>query len=250
MWITPRRSTPPAATAPESESNYLASASDLMIGLLFVFIILVVVLALEQRRQEAVFNQTKDPRGAVVTELGGALAPALGGDIRIDPATGVISLPESLLFSIGKATLEPKGVAALHQAAAALQAVLPCFVANQKAGHAAECSQNPAGHQIDTVFIEGHTDSRPMSAPGYTNTNLSLDRAQAVHKVLVAETPLNGYRNKQGQPMFSFSAYADSRPIAGTESTDSRNRRVDLRIVMTYRPINELMDAVNRPAGR
>jgi chemotaxis protein MotB len=249
MWITPRRSTPPAATASESESNYLASASDLMIGLLFVFIILVVVLALEQRRQEAVFNQTKDPRGAVVTELGGALAPALGGDIRIDPATGVISLPESLLFNIGKATLEPKGVEALRQAASALQAVLPCFVANQKAGHA-ECSQNPAGHQIDTIFIEGHTDSRPMSTPGYTNTNLSLDRAQAVHKVLVTETPLSRYRNKQNQPMFSFSAYADSRPIAGTDPTDSRNRRVDLRIVMTYRPIGELMDAVNRSAGK
>lgn len=249
MWITPRRSTPPAATASESESNYLASASDLMIGLLFVFIILVVVLALEQRRQEEVFRGAADPRGAVVATLEVAIKPVLGGDIRVDPATGVISLPESLLFSIGKATLEPRGVVALRQAALALQKVLPCYVANQKVGHA-DCTENRGGHQIDTIFIEGHTDSRPMNTPGYTNTNLSLDRAQAVHKVLVAETPLSGYRNKQGQPMFSFSAYADSRPITGTESTDSRNRRVDLRIVMTYRPINELMDAVNRPAGR
>jgi chemotaxis protein MotB len=85
-----------------------------------------------------------------------------------------------------------------------------------------------------------------MATPGYTNTNLSLDRAQAVHKVLVGESDLNGYRNKQDQPLFSFSAYADSRPIAGTQSTDSKNRRVDLRIVMTYRPISELIDAVNR----
>ena len=35
----------------EPDGGYLASASDLMIGLLFVFIILVVVLALEQQRQ-------------------------------------------------------------------------------------------------------------------------------------------------------------------------------------------------------
>ena len=35
----------------EGGGSYLESASDLMIGLLFIFIILVVVLALEQRRQ-------------------------------------------------------------------------------------------------------------------------------------------------------------------------------------------------------
>ncbi len=249
MFMHQRRSSASSQAAPAAEGNYLASASDLMIGLLFVFIILVVVLALEQRRKDDGIKRADDPRGTVVNVLGEALAPTLGRSIRIDPATGVISLPEALLFGIGKATLQPEGEHALRQAAEALQQVLPCFVANQRAGQA-ECKQNLAGHQIDTIFIEGHTDSRPMNIPGYTNTNLSLDRAQAVNKVLVAESNLSGYRNKQSQPIFSFSAYADSRPIAGTDSTDSRNRRVDLRIVMTYRPIAELMNAMDQPAGR
>lgn len=249
MLINSRRaSSSTASTETAIEGSYLASASDLMIGLLFVFIILVVVLALEQRRQVAVVEATKDPRGAVVSSLGGALGPALGGSIRVDPATGVISLPEALLFDLGKATLQPEGGAALREAAAALAQVLPCFVANQKTARL-QCPNNKVGHEIDTIFIEGHTDNRPLNRLGYTNANLSLDRAQAVHKVLVSDSSLSTYRNKLDQPLFSFSAYADSRPIAGVDPSDSRNRRVDLRIVMVYQPLDVLMKAVNQKEG-
>ena len=73
-----RRTAPAAPGAPaRGEGGYLASASDLMIGLLFVFIILVVVLALEQRRQaieiEASKNELRgqaDPRGKVTDTIG------------------------------------------------------------------------------------------------------------------------------------------------------------------------------------
>jgi flagellar motor protein MotB len=249
MLINNRRASSLAAPAASAgESNYLASASDLMIGLLFVFIILVVVLALEQRRQIAAVAVTKDPRGEVVSSLGVALGPALGRSIQVDPSTGVISLPEDLLFSLGKATLQPEGEEALRKAATALAEVLPCFVANQKTP-SLQCPHNKVGHEIDTIFIEGHTDNRPLNRPGYSNINLSLDRAQAVHKVLVTDSSLSPYRNKLDQPLFSFSAYADSRPLAGIDPGDSRNRRVDLRIVMAYQPLDVLMKAVKQQTG-
>lgn len=249
MLLNHRRAQASAApTTPEVEGNYLASASDLMIGLLFVFIILVVVLALEQRRQEAAFVATKDPRGEVVSSLGVALGPALGRSIQVDPSTGVISLPEELLFSLGKSTLQPEGEEALRKAAVALAEVLPCFVASQKTDNLL-CPHNKVGHEIDTIFIEGHTDNRPINRPGYSNVNLSLDRAQAVHKVLVTDSSLNPYRNKLDQPLFSFSAYADSRPLAGIDPGDSRNRRVDLRIVMAYQPLDVLMNAAKHQLG-
>lgn len=244
------------AAEPESDSDggYLASASDLLIGLLFVFIILVVVLALEQRRQQQVMEAERmgligrgDPRGAVTDAIGAGLAPTLPG-IRIDRERGVISLPEDVLFDRGSAELSSKGKTALRNAVSSLAATLPCYVANQR--HLKSCTGNPHGHEIETIFIEGHTDNVPLLRPGYDNTNLSLDRARAVERALVRATPLAGYRNLSGQPLFSFSAYADSRPLKGTDPSDARNRRVDLRIVLTYRPIEELIRDLGLPQSR
>lgn len=236
MILHSRSAQGPAQPAVQAEGSYLASASDLMIGLLFVFIILVVVLALEQRRQAIDHAGRQDPRGMVTNRIGDAMKIAMP-NVRIDPASGVISLPEEVLFTIGRADLSDKGRQALRAAVEQLGKVLPCFVANWKA--TAGCEGNAAGHEIDTIFIEGHTDSRPLQTPGYDNTNLSLDRARAVHAALVNGSALAGYRNRLAQPLFSFSAYADTRLLPDVAPTDAKNRRVDLRIVLTYRPTEE-----------
>lgn len=247
-----------------SEGSYLASASDLMIGLLFVFIILVVVLALEQRRQQQAFEGQKDafetqqkkvenernallgagdPRGMVTDALGDGIRKVIPG-IRVDRESGVISLPEDVLFDLGSAELNSRGRKALEGVAATLEEVLPCFVASARAGKA--CAASASEHQIETIFIEGHTDNRPMRGMGYDNTNLSLDRARSVERALVQRSALNRYRNKSGQPLFSLSAYADSRPLKGADPSDARNRRVDLRVVLAYRPIEELIPSLVR----
>lgn len=245
MWTRRRSVAAEKDVGADSDGGYLASASDLMIGLLFVFIILVVVLALEQRRQQQAIEAERagllgagDPRGRVTTAVGDGVRDALPG-IRVDRESGVISLPEDVLFDIGSAELSTRGQAALAGAVRKLTVVLPCFVANQRTKQ--PCPDNQAGHEIDTIFIEGHTDNRPLIRPGYDNTKLSLDRAVAVQRALVQGSELQGYRNKAGQPLFSFSAYADTRPLKGTDPSDAKNRRVDLRIVLTYRPIEELI---------
>lgn len=225
----------------EAEQGYLVSATDLMIGLLFVFIILVVVLALEQKRQQEAIFGLEDPRGKVTQELGDGMKKGLPG-IQVDRENGVISLPEDVLFDLGSAQLKPQGVSALGAAVIRLSKILPCYVANQRSKLDCEAS-NPFGHEIDTIFIEGHTDNVPMRRVGYSNIKLSLDRAEAVKAALVQGTALDEYRNKSGQPMFSYSAYADSRPLRGLDPSDGRNRRVDLRIVLTYKPIKDLLPA-------
>lgn len=245
MLIRHRATSAARESSEDSDGGYLASASDLMIGLLFVFIILVVVLALEQRRQQQSIEAERagllgagDPRGSVTTAIGDGIKEALPG-IRVDRESGVISLPEDVLFDLGSAELSGRGKNALAGAVQRLSTVLPCFVSNQRVG--IPCPINPYGHEIETIFIEGHTDNRPLLRSGYDNTNLSLDRARAVQRALVQGSPLQGYQNKSGQPLFSFSAYADTRPLKDMDPSDARNRRVDLRIVLTYRPIEELI---------
>ena len=247
MWTRHRSHSGADGPISDSENNYLASASDLMIGLLFVFIILVVVLALQQRNQAQLAAQAKkkaeeemqqllhagDPRGRVTSAIGNSLKKVL--DVRIDPESGVISLPEKVLFESGKAELTEEGQHALAGSVQQyLTNILPCYVASERTKK--DCPDNKAGDEIETIFIEGHTDDVPMLKPGYDNTNLSLDRARAVTRALVQNSPLNSYRNKLDQPLFSLSAYAETRPLKGTLPSDAKNRRVDLRIVMSYRP--------------
>jgi chemotaxis protein MotB len=226
------------------EGGYLASASDLLIGLLFVFIILVVVLALEQRRQAEALRDLGDPRGRVTLAIGERMKKEFA-NVEIDPSSGVIHLPEDVLFEIGKSQLADKGRSALTASARELARLLPCYVASERGS--LDCSSNPGGHTIETIFVEGHTDSRPLLRNGYDNTNLSLDRARSVHQALVQESDLARYRNESSQPLFSFAAYGDTRPRKDAAPTDAKNRRVDLRIVLSYRPVEATLGPSQGP---
>jgi outer membrane protein OmpA-like peptidoglycan-associated protein len=221
-----------AESLPEAEQSYLASAADLMIGLLFVFIIMVAFLALQKKAEEEARAGDRDPRGAVTVAIGEEIRKTLPS-VKIDPASGVITLPEDLLFDLGSSVLKNSAVEQLGTTSRKLSEVLRCFVSNQKSKH--PCPVNPYGHEIETIFIEGHTDSIPMNRPG-GNITLSLDRAISVNASLVQGTVLADFKNKDGHPIFSYSAYAESRPLIKENPADGRNRRVDLRIVLTYKP--------------
>ena len=216
----------------EVEQSYLASAADLMIGLLFVFIIMVAFLAMQKKAEQENRQGQRDPRGVVTLAIGDEIKKSLP-TVKVDPASGVITLPEELLFDIGSSVLKDSAVGQLSDTSKKLSEVLKCFVANQRLK--LSCKQNPYGHEIETIFIEGHTDSRPMNRDG-GNIKLSLDRAISVNNVLVLGTSLADFKNKDNHPIFSHSAYAESRPLIKEDPTDGRNRRVDLRIVLTYRP--------------
>lgn len=217
----------------ETEQSYMGSAADLMIGLLFVFIIMVAFLALQKRKEQESSLLDRDPRGLVTDTIGSEIRKSLP-TVTVDPSSGVISLPEELLFDIGSSVLKKSAIERLSGTSTKLEDVLKCFVANKR--NNSNCNQlNPHGHEIETIFIEGHTDSLPMNRPG-GNLKLSLDRAISVHDVLVKDTPLESFRNREIQPIFSYSAYADTRPRIKDYPADSRNRRVDLRIILTYKP--------------
>ena len=230
MWSRPQRHEGPSSG--EGEQSYLASVADLMIGLLFIFIIMVAFLALQKKAEQERRDGDRDPRGSVTLAIGNEIKNTLN-TVKIDPASGVITLPEDLLFDIGSSILKDTAIQRLGETSNKLSDVLKCFVANKRGS--ANCKNNPFGHEIETIFIEGHTDSLPMNREG-GNTKLSLDRAISVNNAMVQGTPLTGFKNHQGHPIFSYSAYAENRPLIKNDPTDGRNRRVDLRIVLTYRP--------------
>lgn len=242
------RSTSEHGLSDEPEHSYLASAADLMIGLLFVFIIMVAFLALQIKTEQEARAKAeqkslakagqesrvgdRDPRGTVTNAIGEEIRKILPA-AKVDPSSGVITLPEDLLFDLGSSVLKESAVKQLGETSKKLAEVLRCFVANQMPKLA--CNQNPYSHQIETIFIEGHTDNRPMNRLG-GNIKLSLDRAISVNAALIQGTSLSEFKNENEHPIFSYSAYAESRPLIKEDPSDGRNRRVDLRIVLTYDP--------------
>lgn len=76
------------------------------------------------------------------------------------------------------------------------------------------------------VFVEGHTDDVPIGRPGYTNWNLSTDRAVAVVSLLASQHRMEPDR-------LGAAGYAEYRPRVPNTGSEARaaNRRVDVLVV-------------------
>jgi flagellar motor protein MotB len=104
--------------------------------------------------------------------------------------------------------------------------------------------------QLDSVFIEGHTDNQPVTSYGVSgfrfkdNWELSALRAVYTYYKLIPERPLLfEMRNSNEQPIFNVSGYGEGRPLPGHHyeepTSDADNRRIDIRFIMT--PPSETM---------
>ena len=160
-----------------------------------------------------------------------------GIPVVVLPESGVLRLPEQVLFGVGSADLQEKGIDAVNKLGQALQEVLPCY-----AGVAtpASCATGAFG-RLESVFIEGHTDDRPVVGRPDGNWRLSYERARAVYAELLRVSPDIGALNNDageaqgmGEKLLGISGYADQRPANSNDTADGRqaNRRIDLRFIM------------------
>jgi len=93
---------------------------------------------------------------------------------------------------------------------------------------------------LDTVFVEGHTDSEKFDGlEGTGNWGLSTFRAISLWRLWDTDLPqaqqLDTLARADGEPIFSVSGYGDSRPVERKQSTDEQraaNRRIDLRFTV------------------
>ena len=84
------------------------------------------------------------------------------------------------------------------------------------------------GKLPNTISIEGHTDAKPFaSANGYSNWELSADRANAARRLMQQ----NGLGPKQ---VSQVRGYADQHLRKGTDPEDPSNRRISL--IVQYLP--------------
>jgi flagellar motor protein MotB len=218
----------------DGEESYFISMTDMMVGLVFVLIVMLVYFAMQFHRTTVELTDTKTRRTELLHKIQDRLH-AENVDVTIDPNSGVLRLPEATLFAKGSSVVTPAGQAVLAKVGAALQAELPCYTAPGAAR--ASCPATKSG--LESVFIEGHSDSDPI-ASGRDNWNLSTDRAVNTYRSLIGSTPSlqtikdARVRPSDPQPVLGVSGYGPTRPLVPetSEAAKARNRRIDIRFLM------------------
>lgn len=240
----------------DEDENYFISMTDMMVGVLFIFIILLMVFALNFRSQTDTtdeqirrLKQAEATADVVATRLD-ALQRTIDEDITaiktaenvrsqllheikdelekknlvvaVDDVNGVLHLRDAAIsFAPDQYVLDARDLRNVGIISHVLMQVLPKYMSETK---------NRAAF-LETVFIEGHTDQT-----GQRDHNWDLSGQRAVQTYLgltSAEPGLLTLRNRASQQVFSVSGYADTRPVPGTSVKEyDKQRRIDLRFVM------------------
>lgn len=234
-----------------SSLNYFISYTDLLVGLLFLFIILLMTFALSfgnARKELEDRLRGIEHRDAIRAELLDRIKQDLidAGvrDVQVDPDRGILRFGAAVLFDPGKADLKDEARNTLDVLARVLARELPCYGSQHHRG----C---PQGSEpiLEAVYIEGHTDSQHINNAQFrTNWHLSSERAYETYRRLVTTEPaLEAVLNSSRSRLLSASAYADQRPVISREEEHwPENRRIDIRFLLAP-PTREQVRAARDP---
>ena len=230
-----------------------------MAGFVFILILVLVYYSVRFSVEKNKIQLSLDRLGSsykkqqqLLFQLKEALPKDRGIGVEVYPKRGLLRLSEDFLsFREGKALPDQNDYKNLEHLASALVNVLSChgyqkktqpesvtmdrwchsFTQNQNQKSCLEGSES----FLDTVLIEGHTDSKPISPKAGYLDNLSLSVARASHilRLLRSCKPqLSILKNSRGESLLAASGYGSLRPIQDADPYSQRNRRIDIRFLM------------------
>ena len=216
----------------DEENPYWISFSDIMSGLLVIFVLAVLSLILEltQTRSDVTaaikeLAKAEQVRREILDEIAETLR-ARNIEVEVVDNHTVLRIPDELLtFQNNKYNIpdDPSVQATVCEIGRALYDAITIL---------------ERWKYLDTIFIEGHTDRRP-SPRVMGNWGLSTFRAISVwnfwNEVLPEEQKLAGLKNHSGKLLFSVSGYGATRPVTVEQNTEEdfrKNRRIDIRFTV------------------
>ncbi|MDP8568315.1 OmpA family protein [Methylophilus aquaticus] len=232
------------------DESYFASFTDMLVGIIFIFIILLMIVANDFKAAADSVTKLNESRDKVLKEIKKSLDD-LGVQVAIDTEQGVLRLPESILFGVNEFELNNIGEENIKKLAGVLAKYLPCISVTSDESKKKSCEAlNLASKDgLDAVFIEGHTDS---TGSAEHNWLLSAQRAISVFKqITFAEPFLNeGIKNTTGIPVLNVSGYQARRPADPSQPNNHvLNRRIELRFIMrspTPKDVEKLKNAIGK----
>jgi len=223
----------------DEENPYWMSFSDILSGLLILFVLASVVLMVElmeakqelENKQEAfteeleMLHKAEGVRKTILHEAAELLRQR-GIQVTVSENETVLSIPNDILgFDSAAFSIGPQ----FENTALEIGEVLSQVI-----------NQDNREQYLDTIFIEGHTDSKNFNGMmGKGNWGLSTFRAISLWELwrdfLPDSLKLDGVKNRDGNPLFSVSGYAATRRAVESEVTDQdyrANRRIDIRFTI------------------
>jgi len=223
--------------AEQEDEGFFVSMTDMMVGMLFLFILMLMFFALKFNEATVQINKTneilksaEETRTEILHDLQRSLKDQ-GITVEIDVENGILRLPENILFERNRSDLTGRGREAIVVLARSLGAVLPCFASLPGETRPNTCPDTP--HSVEAIFVEGHTDSDGDDA---LNWNLSVQRGLNTYHAMVDGTPtISRFCNTKNQAILSVSGYGKQRPVRPNDTIENKrqNRRIDLRFIMT-----------------
>lgn len=236
----------------DEENPYWISFSDLMSALLVVFILAAVALIIEltqtQKQIEQDIQQLKNAEQArrdILNEIQDELNKR-NIEVLIADNDTVLRIPESTL-SFASNSYDLPSDQQIRASVLIIGQVLHTAI-NQPFDQS--MNDRKRFDYLDTVFIEGHTDSVPTNRIK-GNWGLSTFRAISLWEFWGAELDVSPsyaeMSNAFGDKLFSVSGYAATRRVNEIEATwedRQENRRIDIRFTVKRPQISELEDIV------
>lgn len=210
----------PAASARKMGTWKLAYA-DFLTALCAFFLIMWIIHGISAGEREDLAQQFGSEKTAesTITTVGDAVSSTLANNLRSDPALAAFGasvritdapdyvridlsdMAERPLFETGDGRLNPTGERLTQLAGAAIAMLdLP-------------------------IMIEGHTDAHPSLTDGYSNWELSADRANSARRLLM-EAGVDEAR------ITGVAGLAHTQPLLQYAPEDAANRRISIVLVI------------------
>jgi len=204
----------------EEENVFWVTMSDMLLGLVMVFMTLFVLTITG-------FSQNKIQQQATQSEVAKQLKTELKKQniqVNVDNLTGQVKIADLELFDVNSYNLSPRGKQFLDK-------FIPIYVntifSNQK-----------LSDKIVNVVIEGHTDSQTFSGiptkegQFIKNMDLSLKRANSVAEYVFSTNYNKQYRDKLLKTVVAEGkSFTDPVLVNGKEDY-AKSRRVELKLVV------------------
>jgi flagellar motor protein MotB len=236
------------STSVDEENPYWMSFSDIMAGLLVIFVLAAValILELEQKSEEwdktiAQIARAEEVRKDILTEIERELKER---DIPVEISENktVIRIPADVLSFKSREYEIPDDPLFQMRAMEIGRVIYSAITKDDRQDY------------LDTIFVEGHTDRIPFNNRViHGNWGLSTLRAISVWEFwnsdATVDIKLEDLENRSGKKLFSVSGYAATRPNESTADDDPdsaetlrKNRRIDIRFTIRRPELSEYED--------
>ena len=254
------RSAKRSADAGHGSQNYLASVSDLVSALIFVFIIMLAVLAYQLANVTEDLTSAEKTQRQILIDIAIRLQQS-GIPVEVIPEQSVLRFVDNAInFSSGSEVPVADHHTHVGRLAQIIAQVVPCFVAipdpssdlvkavpttdvEERPSYclppadpsAYDCPRQENPWLVETLLIEGHTDNVPITGVLRFKDNLELSsiRAATVYRMIAkCEPSIGRLLNSAANPILSTSGYGYTRPATQDIKRMAENRRIDLRFLL------------------